>query len=96
MGLACSTISIEGHALQRMFERNIPLGDVLETVRNGEVIKTYADDKPYPSFLLLNFINRKPLHVVAAQNAVRNVCFVITVYEPAPNLWLPDFKNKIT
>jgi len=43
-----------------MFERDILENEIEEAVKNGEIIETYLDDKPYPSFLtLLN--NKKPL-----------------------------------
>ena len=54
------------HAIQRMFERDILEGDVEDTVKNGDIIEEYLDDKPYPSFLALKFYE-KPLHVVFAK-----------------------------
>jgi len=36
------------HAIQRMFERDILEGDVEDTVKNGDIIEEYLDDKPYP------------------------------------------------
>ena len=38
------------HAIQRMFERDIFEIDVENTIKNGEIIEEYIDDKPYPSF----------------------------------------------
>lgn len=60
----------------------------------GEVIKSYLNDKPYPSYLLLKFVNGRPLHVVIAQNDETNECIVVTCYEPDPGIWLPGFKEK--
>jgi len=54
------------HAIQRMFERDILEVDVEETIKNGEIIEEYFDDKPYPSFLALKLYD-KPLHVVLQQ-----------------------------
>ncbi len=54
------------HAIQRMFERDISEEDVEDTVKNGDIIEEYLDDKPYPSFLALKFYE-KPLHVVFAK-----------------------------
>jgi len=93
--LECETIMIGEHSFKRIFERGIKPEDVLNSVRNGEVIREYPDDKPYPSFLLLNFIDEQPLHVVVALNKTMSLCFVITVYVPDPEMWSKDFKNKI-
>lgn len=83
------------HSFRRMFEREISPEDVLETVRKGEIIKDYPDDKPYPSFLILSFVKERPIHVVVARNEKDDVCFVVTVYEPDKSMWSKDFKNKL-
>jgi hypothetical protein len=46
----CKKIMIGEHSFRRMFEREISPEDVLEAVRNGEIIKEDPDDRPYPSF----------------------------------------------
>jgi Domain of unknown function (DUF4258) len=91
----CKKIMIGEHSFRRMFEREISPDDVLSVVRKGEIIKEYPDDKPYPSFLILKFVNNKPVHIVVAKNNENNFCFVITVYEPDPTMWSKDFKNKL-
>jgi len=78
-----------------MFEREILPEDVLHTVLNGEIIKEYTDDKPYPSYLILSFVKQRPIHVVVAKNDVEEVCFVVTVYEPELSMWSNDYKNKL-
>jgi hypothetical protein len=78
-----------------MFEREISPEDVLEAVRNGEIIKEYPDDRPYPSFLILSFVNNRPLHVVVARNTNDDFCFVVTIYEPDKSMWSKDFKTKL-
>lgn len=93
--LDCDNIKIGEHSFQRMFERNIAPEDVIDILLNGEVIKAYPDDNPYPSYLILKFVNDKPVHVVVARNDENGFCFVVTVYEPDPSLWSVDFKNKI-
>jgi len=35
-----------------MFERDILEESVEDTIQNGEIIESYLDDKPYPSFWL--------------------------------------------
>ena len=51
-----------------MISRSIDANDILAAVGDGLVIKEYPDDKPYPSFLILKFVNQKPYHVVVANN----------------------------
>ncbi|WP_313950965.1 DUF4258 domain-containing protein [Accumulibacter sp.] len=52
------------HAVQRMFERGISTVDIRSALETGQVIKEYNDDTPYPSALLLGYIDQGPLHVV--------------------------------
>ena len=82
------------HAVQRMFERHITDEDVKYVVESGEVIQEYADDRPYPSRLVLGWIGTRPLHVVVADNHADSETIVITVYEPDPRMWEVDFRSK--
>jgi hypothetical protein len=77
-----------------MFHRDIKNADVLEVIRNGKMINEYPDDKPYPSFLMLGFINNRPIHVVLASDNENQVGIVITVYEPDPEIWTEDFVSR--
>ena len=58
------------------------------------MIEDYPDDVPYPSALVLGWINQQPIHVVAATTPREKI--VITVYEPDPTRWEPDFKRRKT
>lgn len=82
------------HAVQRMAERQITVEDVRAVVQTGEVIRDYPDDTPYPSRLILGWRGTRPLHVVAADNHDAQETIIITVYEPDPGLWEPDFRRK--
>lgn len=82
------------HAVRRMFERNISEQDVKSVIITGEVIANYMDDNPYPSRLLLGFVNGRALHVVVATNAQDDLDIVITVYEPDTVVWESDFKRR--
>lgn len=84
------------HALERMAERNISRVDVESVVEGGEVIREYADDTPYPSRLMLGWRDDRPLHVVAADDDTTNETYIITVYEPDPDVWEEDFRSKKT
>lgn len=87
------TLVFREHALLRMAERGIRHQDVKATLAQGEVIRHYPDDTPYPSRLLLHWMEGQPLHVVAAP-AGDDTEIIITVYRPDPALWEPDFKRK--
>lgn len=82
------------HAIQRMFERDIFEIDVESTIKNGEIIEAYYDDKPYPSFLVLG-LNGEPLHVVFAKNNKENEIIIITAYYPDKDKWSDDYKRRI-
>jgi hypothetical protein len=85
------------HALQRMYVREISVGDVRSIVNTGEVIKEYPDDKPYPSRLILGWHDKRPVHIVVADNTDNldeTEVIVIMVYEPDPQIWEDDFKRK--
>ena len=82
------------HAIQRMFERDILEEHVEDTIQNGEIIESYLDDKPYPSFLALKLYD-KPLHVVFAKNEEANEIIVITAYYPDSDKWSDDYTKRI-
>jgi hypothetical protein len=84
------------HAVERMAERNISRADVEAIVETGEVIRAYPDDTPYPSRLMLGWRAQRPLHVVAADNDSTSETYIITVYEPDPDVWDEDFRSKRT
>jgi len=83
------------HAIQRMFERDIFEIDVENTIKSGEIIEEYLDDKPYPSFLVLGLNGDKPLHVVFAKNHEENQIIIITAYYPDKDKWSNDYKRRI-
>ena len=89
----CKRVVVSGHAIQRVFERGIGRDDVLAVIAQGETIAEYADDKPYPSRLLLGSVGAKPLHVVLASEAA-SLCIVVTVYEPTLEHWSGDFRTR--
>jgi hypothetical protein len=74
-----------------MFKRNISIEQVKQAIINGEEIRSYPDDKPYPNKLLLAFENELPLHVIIAQDFAENRNIVITAYHPDSNIWIGNF-----
>lgn len=90
----CYNYAYSNHAVAQMFKRSIMSDEVEAGISNGEIIKNYPDDKPYPSCLILYFTNQKPLHIVVSQDVHSGVCYGITTYIPDPVIWDSDFKNK--
>ena len=77
-----------------MYERGITTIDVKEVVRSGNIVEEYPDDKPFPSYLLLGYINNNPLHVVVAIDNNSKKAIIITVYKPDVLLWKDEFKKR--
>ena len=90
----CGHIWFSGHAVKRMFDRGIQHNEVVEVARCGEVIADYPDDTPYPSRLMLEFVHGRPLHVVVAIEAGSESCYIITAYDPDPDLWEENFRVR--
>jgi hypothetical protein len=82
------------HALERMMERGIKRDRVKSVLLTGEVIEVYPNDEPYPSALFLGYPDNAPLHVVAAFDAERQRCYVITVYIPDMEHFDGDHKTR--
>jgi len=95
MTINCAFFSFTRHAVMQMFERDISIDDVKMVAKEGEIIQSYADDKPYPSFLILGFINKRPIHVVIASDKTLGECIVVTAYQPSAKVWENDFKTRI-
>jgi hypothetical protein len=83
------------HAIERMFERRISDEDVNRILFEGKVIEEYKNDQPYPSKLILGFIDKRPIHIVAAENKEENQAIIITVYEPSKIKWDEKFERRI-
>ena len=77
-----------------MFEREISDEEVLKVIQEGEVIEEYPNDEPYPSMLILGFVNDRPIHVVLAVNEEESMGIVVTAYQPDPSLWRDNFRRR--
>lgn len=82
------------HAVQRMFERNIPVKKVVGAIESGETIEDYSTEMPDSSRLILGFQGKRPVHVVCSENLQTNEITIITVYIPDPGKWSKDFKRR--
>ncbi len=88
------SLSFRLHALQRMVERRIRETDVQHVLDTGKTIETYPNDQPYPSRLVLGWLESRPIHVVIADDQASQEIIVITVYEPNPERWEADFETR--
>ncbi len=83
------------HAVQRMLQvaTVITTQEVREALSAGEIIEHYPEDVRGHSCLILGWTeDGRPLHVVCAPKS--DYLAVITVYEPSPKKWEPDFKTR--
>jgi hypothetical protein len=59
------------------------------------IVEEYPDDRPYPSVLVLGRASGgRPVHVVRAYAPEDDEVIVITVYEPDPNRWDEEFRQR--
>ena len=84
------TIILTQHSKNRCIERGIAFDDIKNTILNGEIIKQYEDDKPFPSCLVLGLsLKNKFLHVVLSTDI-----YIITAYYPSLSEWYEGFKVR--
>ena len=71
------------------------LEELLEALASGEIIEDYPDDQPYPSYLIFGrALSGRPLHIVCAPVLDETLLIVITTYQPDPDRWEADFKER--
>ncbi len=92
--MQCAVVLYNDHAVAQMFKRDIEIKDIRYTIEYGEEINRYPDDKPYPSYLIFGFVEKRPIHVVLARDEENERCIVITAYEPDNTIWDADFRTK--
>ncbi len=77
-----------------MFERSIAVDEVGTVIAQGELIKSYPDDRPYPSQLYLGVVRGRPIHVLLAYDIDTRTGYVVTAYIPNRSLWSDDFRTR--
>ena len=82
------------HVLQRLAERDIAQAAVLAVLQDGEKIRDYPEDRPFPSALFMGHVASGPLHVVVALDEAAGTAYIITVYEPTKDVFEPDFRTR--
>jgi hypothetical protein len=90
----CRQVKFTRHAIERMFARAIQKDEILLIIASGKIIFEYPDDIPYPSYLILGFLKDRPIHVVLSIEPEDRICHIVTVYQPNPRLWSPDFNLR--
>ena len=81
------------YVLKRMIERDISVENVRTVLENGEVIEEYKMDVP-PRYLMLDWIDERPLHVVAEDDLLTQETIAVTVYEPSRKYWKSGFRER--
>ena len=89
-----TAILFRAHAVQRMFEREIPVSKVRKALETADVIEDYSSEMPEPSRLLLSFQGKRPFHVVTSENHAKLQTTIITVYLPDSSKWKKDFRSR--
>lgn len=87
-------IRISDHADEEAQTDNLLLEEILESVRVGEIIEDYPEDKPYPSCLIFGKTSKgDPIHSVWGYNQNNGWAVLITVYRPDSSRWI-DWKKR--
>lgn len=94
--ITCDNLFFSRHAVLRMAQRDIATFEVRIAVERGEIIEDYPNDHPYPSVLVLAFVEDEPMHVVIALNKSEQTCIIVTMYLPDRRKWSDDFKRRRT
>nr|VFJ54680.1 MAG: protein of unknown function (DUF4258) [Candidatus Kentron sp. FM]VFJ55183.1 MAG: protein of unknown function (DUF4258) [Candidatus Kentron sp. FM]VFK09221.1 MAG: protein of unknown function (DUF4258) [Candidatus Kentron sp. FM] len=88
-------VKITEHADEEIANDDLTLDEIYFSVRHGEIIEDYSNDKPYPSCLIMgkNFVS-EPIHSVWALNLENLWAVLITVYRPDPDRWI-HWKERV-
>ena len=82
------SIVLTDHLLTRLRQRGIKLKDIRHSLKNGEIIKQYPTDTPFPSCL----INGENLHLVCSVG--EGNLYVITAYRPSSDKWEDEGRKR--
>lgn len=77
-----------------MFYRRISKKEVESVIVYGEIIEENLDDEPFPSYLIFDYVNGKPIHVVLSYDESTDTGYVVTAYIPDFNIWSDDFRVR--
>lgn len=93
--IEANRIKITDHADEEAQLDLLNMNDILDSIKNGEIIDEYENDKPYPSSLILSHIKKgMPIHTVWAYNVKTKYAVLITIYKPDLQKWFNDMKTR--
>jgi Domain of unknown function (DUF4258) len=82
------------HAVDQSILRGIRVQEVIEAIKNGQVIEDYPDDKYGPSCLISGLTQAsRNLHVQCSYPS-RQFIKIITLYEPDLTQWNDNFTRR--
>ena len=82
-------IRITDHADEEARADRLSWDEIFFSVFQGEIIKEYPDDKPFPSCLIFgSTASGEPVHSVWAYNEENRWAVLITAYRPDPERWV--------
>jgi len=87
-------IKFSQHTIMRMFERSIKKDDIINVIKDDRIIMDYPDDKPFPSKLIIGYIDEMPIHVVLGVNLAEKIAIVITTYVPSDDIWDDEYTRR--
>jgi len=86
---------ITKHARLVMAERGIATTMIEKAVEFGEIFEREPDDQPYPSVLILGWLESgDPLHIKCSKSPEVPNLRIVTVYEPDDAKWESDYKTR--
>ncbi|MEW6620071.1 MAG: DUF4258 domain-containing protein [bacterium] len=83
------------HAFLMMNEREIKRFELIRSLYKGEIIERNPESKPYPSFLVLGWLESgDPLHIKCSHSPIGKRLRIVTVYVPSDEKWEKDYKTR--
>jgi Domain of unknown function (DUF4258) len=77
------------HSRKEAADDDLVLGEIYESVLEGELIEEYPDSYLMPAGLILGFNTvGDPIHSVWGYDQVSQTARLITVYRPSPDRWI--------
>ena len=85
---------ISEHAFDKLRQINCTFAEFVEALTTGEVIDEANVSSHASKFLLLVTAWLRPLHVVVIVDSQRQEERIITIYEPTPDQWYPEYRDR--
>ena len=93
--LSTGRVRVSDHADEEAHNDGLSYEEIVDSVRRGEIIEDYPEDRPYPSCLVYGENQKgEPIHSVWAYNEEKKATVLIAVYRPDPRRWTNWRKRK--